>query len=508
MNTAETEFDLGNKCVIQRKFKDAIAHYKKSAQNGYADAQYNLGFCYSHGIGVKQNYLDAIIWYNKAIANGLSQAEDLLNELKTHGDAVAQYNLGSCYAKGYGVTQDYKQAVCWFTLAAKQGHVNAQLALGEAYYSGYGVTRDYRQEVYWYTKAAEQGHTDAQYFLGGHYEQGRGVTQDYEQAVYWYTKAAEQGHIDAQYDLGRCYEQGHGVTQNYEQAVYWYTKASDQGHAMAKCFLEKNTKPRENQNIIRHELLIERDTDYSRLLLSMEKFSFSIIRNYASKKCSFDDDRLWASLNRGRAVLDREEQMYKYIYSYGNMHRAKLEKAFSYITKGVFANSKIEIIDYACGQGLASVCFKDYFQNVNVEHITLIEPSTICLRRAALHVLKSYSINEKNISTINKYLDDLTSQDIYTNDGNIKVHLFSNILDMADDKFSLNGLVDLIKNKFSGVNYFICVSPYIDDSVPERFNTFSDSFDNVILGNIAFQSGNWINNWTIVLRVFKVELKL
>lgn len=202
MNTAETEFDLGNKCVIQRNFKEAIVHYKQSAQNGYADAQYNLGFCYSHGIGVEQNYLEAITWYNKAIAKGLSQAEDLLNELKTHGDADAQYFLGGCYAKGHKVTKDYKQAVCWFTLAAKQGHVNAQWTLGEAYYSGYGVTRDYRQALYWYTRAAEQGHIDAQYYLGVGYEI---INQDYNQALYWYTRAAEQGHAYALHYLNLYY---------------------------------------------------------------------------------------------------------------------------------------------------------------------------------------------------------------------------------------------------------------------------------------------------------------
>lgn len=212
-------------------------------------------------------------------------------------------------------------------------------------------------------------------------------------------------------------------------------------------------------------------------------------------------------MNHGTAVLETEPQMYQYIFSYGNMHRAKLNEAFSCITEGVFANSEIEIIDYACGQGLASVCFKDYFQNVNVEHITLIEPSTICLRRAALHVLKSYSINENNISTINKYLHDLTSQDIYTEDDNIKVHLFSNILDMANDEFSLTGLTDLIKNKFSGISYFICVSPYIDDNVPEIFDEFLHSFSNVeILGNIDLQGGKWKRNWTIVLRVFSCSL--
>lgn len=50
MTIAEIEFDLGNKLVIQGRFEDAISHYEESAQNNYADAQYNLGFCYENGI--------------------------------------------------------------------------------------------------------------------------------------------------------------------------------------------------------------------------------------------------------------------------------------------------------------------------------------------------------------------------------------------------------------------------------------------------------------------------
>lgn len=405
MTIAEIEFDLGNKCVIQKKFEDAISHYEISAQNNYADAQYNLGFCYSHGIGVKQNYLNAIIWYNKAIANGLSQAEYLLlNELEIHV-VVAQRYLGCCYECG-----------------------------------------------------------------------DDGVTQDYEQAVYWYTRAVKQGDVVAQYSLQE---------------------------------LPKRIAEEQNQNIIHHNLLIESNTAYSGYISRLQNISFTIIREYARERGRHfgNDDSVWQSLNRGRAVLATEEQMYKYLFSYGRMHKAKLNEAFDCINKNVFANSEIEIIDYACGQGLASICFKDYFQNVNVAKIVLIEPSTMCLRRAALHVLKSYRINENNISTINKYLDDLILQDIYTEQQNIKVHLFSNILDMAGDNFDLNRLTNLIRNRFSGVNYFICVSPYIDNSVPEKFDKFLNSFDNVSeLGRIDLRSGEWINHWAIVLRVFKVQL--
>jgi TPR repeat protein len=42
------------------------------------------------------------------------------------GDADAQYNLGVMYANGTGVAEDYVQAVYWYRKAVDQGHVNAQ----------------------------------------------------------------------------------------------------------------------------------------------------------------------------------------------------------------------------------------------------------------------------------------------------------------------------------------------------------------------------------------------
>ena len=45
------------------------------------------------------------------------------------GDADAQYNLGVCYANGYGLQKDLTQAMFWFRKAADQGHAKAREAL-------------------------------------------------------------------------------------------------------------------------------------------------------------------------------------------------------------------------------------------------------------------------------------------------------------------------------------------------------------------------------------------
>ena len=86
--------------------------------------------------------------------------------LADQGDADAQYNLGVMYANGQGVPKDDVQAVKWYRLAADQGDADAQALLGIAYADGQGVPKDYVQAVKWYRLAADQGYAKAQSNLG------------------------------------------------------------------------------------------------------------------------------------------------------------------------------------------------------------------------------------------------------------------------------------------------------------------------------------------------------
>jgi len=113
--------------------------------------------------------------------------------LAEQGDADAQYNLGLMYDKGHGVAQDYKEAMKWCRKAAEQGHAYAQYYLGFMYRDGHGVIQDYKEMLKWYRKAAEQGHAAAQITLGYMYRDGHGVAQDYVQAHKWFNIASANG---------------------------------------------------------------------------------------------------------------------------------------------------------------------------------------------------------------------------------------------------------------------------------------------------------------------------
>ena len=111
--------------------------------------------------------------------------------LAEQGDAEAQYNLGLMYDLGID-RPDYAEAVKWYRLAAEQGLAEAQASLGVMYYQGKGVPRDYAEVVKWYRLAAEQGYLLAQVVLGIMYHIGEGVPRDYVQAHMWYSLAAER----------------------------------------------------------------------------------------------------------------------------------------------------------------------------------------------------------------------------------------------------------------------------------------------------------------------------
>ena len=87
-------------------YATAFKLLKPLAEQGNADAQYNLGLMYYHGEGVRKDDKEAVKWLRKAADQGF---------------AIAQHNLGVMYQNGEGVLQDYKKAHMWFNIALANG---------------------------------------------------------------------------------------------------------------------------------------------------------------------------------------------------------------------------------------------------------------------------------------------------------------------------------------------------------------------------------------------------
>jgi TPR repeat protein len=238
--------------------EEATKWFRKSAAQGFAEAEFGLGVCYRDGMGLPQNSAEAVKWFRRAAGQGYvgAQAElgacyyngdgvpkDLVEAAKwsriaaEQGDALGQHNLATCYLFGEGVTKDEVEAARWYRKAADQGLPLAQYQLGICYGNGVGVTKDEVEAARWHRKAADQGLAPAQYNLGVCCYEGNGVTKNAAEAVKWYRKAADQGFAAAQYNLGVCYYEGDGMAKDYMQANKWFNLASAQGYTDAKQYL-------------------------------------------------------------------------------------------------------------------------------------------------------------------------------------------------------------------------------------------------------------------------------
>ena len=113
--------------------------------------------------------------------------------LADQGHAEAQYELGNMYARGLGVTEDDAAALRWFRRAADQGHAEAEFFIGWMYVNGEGVAQDHAEGLRWYRRAAGRGHAPAQIKLGNMYGFGEGTARDDVLSHMWYSIAAANG---------------------------------------------------------------------------------------------------------------------------------------------------------------------------------------------------------------------------------------------------------------------------------------------------------------------------
>ena len=154
------------------------------AEQGNPWDQFNLGLKYAKGEGVPQSDTEAAKWYKRAADQGVVEA---------------QYNLGLMHYQ----SQDFTLAMKWLKAAGERDTAGAQYLVGTMYYKGSGCKQDHSKAASWFEKAADLGHAKAQYNLGVMYAKGQGVPQSKLGARKWYKRAADQGFEEAEKALER-----------------------------------------------------------------------------------------------------------------------------------------------------------------------------------------------------------------------------------------------------------------------------------------------------------------
>lgn len=259
-------------------------------------------------------------------------------------------------------------------------------------------------------------------------------------------------------------------------------------------------------------------SDFLNSILQLGKrLSFTSIRDIAidgiNRLPRCEQDKLHEELVRGTAVLDDEPHMNMYLRSFGPMHKAKIDEAFNQLLNTFILNQlfsqDIEIYDWGCGQGIATICMLDFLRKHHIQsklkRINLIEPSVVAVERAKDILLCYQECDNAEVRIVNKVFDDLQPDDI--NSFNCrKLHLFSNILDVA--AFDLAAFTQLFQKTQKGGNYIICVGPL--NKGYKRVDWFIEALNPEIrYATIDKQKGCWIEGkeWTISLRIVASKIE-
>jgi TPR repeat protein len=243
---AEAQFNLGSLYYqgwgVPQDYKEAVKWLRKAAEQGHIFSQTTLGTVYAEGVQgvVEKDYPQALMWFIFAAAKGDREALEFRDSLANRM-TPSQITEAQKLAREFKPQDTYTKSLQEFKTLAAQGDAAAQFKVGLIYYKGQGVQSDYVEALNWFKKAALQGHPLAQYNAGYMNEKGEGTPQDYVEAAKYYRQAAERGNQLAQYNLGYMYEKGQGVLPDEVQALMWYNLAAVQGETKAKAARDRIT---------------------------------------------------------------------------------------------------------------------------------------------------------------------------------------------------------------------------------------------------------------------------
>ncbi len=159
------------------------------------------------------------------VADAAPPAKELLAKAE-QGNAEAQLALAYCYRDGKGVSKDNAESLRWAHRAADQGHAAAMDFVGYAFFTGRGVKHSPELAFGYFQAAAEESPTAA-FNLGQCYYGAQGTRQDIPKALEIWNKAAELGSGRAASSAAMMYLAGDGVAADAKQALRLATRAAE-----------------------------------------------------------------------------------------------------------------------------------------------------------------------------------------------------------------------------------------------------------------------------------------
>ena len=216
----EAQSDYGLICMNANNQKDAYYYILSSVNSGYAPAQYN-----------------SVYWSNNLFSK---EAVDMLRRSADQGYVQAQIVLAYVYVNGPDELKELETGIAILEDLAEHNNSMALCNLAVCYEAGVGVSEDIGRALELLERSAENDYAPAIAYLASWYMDGLRISQDYKKAMELYKAAAEQGYPAAQFYLGQMYENGWGVSPNKRKAMKLYKSAQAQGFDIAQAIGQQN----------------------------------------------------------------------------------------------------------------------------------------------------------------------------------------------------------------------------------------------------------------------------
>ncbi|MDR2763570.1 MAG: sel1 repeat family protein [Tannerella sp.] len=256
---------------------------------------------------------------------------------------------------------------------------------------------------------------------------------------------------------------------------------------------------------------MEKGTIYSLVIRAIENLTFQKVKA-VSEQFMHDlpqevREILLNELKCGPKLMETEPSMAAFLYTYGNIYEARLQRAFTHLSPAFFRH-EIEWFDYDDGQAVGLMVYHDFLKSRNlhqqIRRITLVHPSESCLKRGALHAHLFFPKTELRL--VCKSVNLLRPEDLLTDSQGAKLHLLMNIRNV--DSVSAVGLSKLIQANVQGYNQFVCLSPFYGDL--SETTARLDAFVDWLTGGAGtffsenLKAGQLLEGkpWTCALRVF------
>ncbi len=132
---ARADLESGLALFEQGNYSAAVAELLPSAEAGDARAQYIVGIALAQGYAGDPDPQTGAAWLRRSADQGYVQA---------------QVELARMYRTGDGIPENHAEMVKWYRRAAQLGDVGAQLFVADAYAYGYGVEPNLVEAYIWY----------------------------------------------------------------------------------------------------------------------------------------------------------------------------------------------------------------------------------------------------------------------------------------------------------------------------------------------------------------------